>query len=248
MGTSELSPHLALRIGLAARVLPETGLQPLMDALVDALGLPLTEEKLNHINFGKLRGAADGLLAGIPRALLRQAMGYLKGNTQVIIIDDTPPHLEPYEDGEMPNSLRLAVASDSGECIDGNFATCATFLIYQVSAMEIRLIDCRPAPSGNRKSGRDALRTTLLDDCHLLYAKMLNTPSSAHLMTNGIHPVSFPEGGLARDKIGGLQKVLLGHPPPWIARAMGHAMALPPGLGMHGPVLIYSGEPAVLSR
>lgn len=243
MGAPGLSPHLALRIGLAARSLPEGGLQPLMNALIDVLGLPLTEEKLDGLNVGKLRTAADGLLADQPRAALRQALGYLQGRTPVTIIEDTPPQLERYDEGDMPDSLRLAVASDFGECVDGNFATCAAFLIYQVSAGEIRLIDRRPAPAGNRKSGRDALRTALLDDCHLLYAKVLSNPASACLMAAGVHPVSFSEGGMARERLSELQKVLSGHPAPWLARAMGHSMALPPRQGMGGLVLIHSREP-----
>ena len=243
MSVPKLSPHIALRIGLAARSLPEVGLQPLMNALIGELGLPLSEDKFERLNVGTLRTAGSSLLAEQPRAALRQALNYLQGRTPVTIIEDTLPQLERYEEGDMPDSLRLAVASDFGEHIDGNFASCAAFLIYQVSAREIRLIDRRPAPAGNRKSGRDARCATLLDDCHLLYAKTLSNPASACLMVAGIHPVSFPEGGLARDKLGELQKVLRGHPAPWLARAMGQTLALPPRLGLNGPVLIYSGEP-----
>jgi len=240
MGTPGLSPHLALRIGLAARALPDTGLQRLMNALVDALGLPLTEEKVEHLSLGKLRVAANRLLADTPSAALRQALGYLKGHMPVTIIDDTRPLLECYEEGDMPNSVRLAVASDFGECVDGNFSTCAAFLIYQVSAVEIRLIDRRPAPAINRKSGRYALRTALLDDCHLLYAKALSTPVSARLMAAGIHPVSLREGGMAREKLAELQKILSGHPAPWLARAMDQTIALPPRPDKWRPELIYS--------
>lgn len=240
--TNNLLPHLALRIGLAARALPEAGLPLLMNVLVAELGLPFSEDKFARLNIGTLRTAADGLLAGQPRAALRQALNYLQGRTPVTIIEDTPPQQEAYEEGDMPDSLRLAVASDFAERIDGNFASCTAFLIYQVSAGEIRLIDRRAAPGGNRKSGRDALRAALLDDCHLLYAKALSNPASARLMANGIHPVSFPAGGLAREKLAELQKILGGHPPPWLARAMGNSLALPPRPGMNGPVLIHARE------
>jgi len=242
VGAPALLPHLALRIGLAARAMPEAGLQSLMSVLIDTLGLPLTEDKFNRLNVTALRVAADGRLATQPRAALRQALNYLQGRTPVSIIEDTPPQLAAYGEGDLPDSLRLAVASDFGERIDGNFATCSAFLIYQVSAREIRLIDRRAAPAGNRKSGRDTLRAALLDDCHLLYAKTLSNPASACLMVNGIHPVSFPDGGQAREKIAELQKILGSHPPPWLARAMGNSLALPPRLGLSGPVLIYSRE------
>lgn len=248
MSVPKLSPHLALRIGLAARALPEAGLPLLMNVLVVELGLPFSEDKFARLNVGTLRTAANGLLAGQPRAALRQALNYLQGRTPVSIIENTPPQLAAYAEGDMPDSLRLAVASDFGERIDGNFATCGAFLIYQVSAREIRLIDRRTAPTGNRKSGRDALRAALLDDCHLLYAKTLSNPASACLMVAGIHPVSFPEGGMARDKLGELQKVLCGHPAPWLARAMSHTLVMPPILGRNGPLLVYSGEPMVATK
>lgn len=243
--TKNLSPYLALRIGLAARALPEVGLQPVMNALIAELGLPLSEDKFDRLNVGTLRTAGDGRLADQPRAALRQALNYLQGRTSVSIVEDTPPQLAAYAEGDMPDSLRLAVASDCGERIDGDFASCVAFLIYQVSAREIRLIDRRPAPIGKRKSDQAALRATLLDDCHLLYAKTLSNPASARLMANGIHPVSFPAGGQAREKLAELQKILGGHPPPWLARAMGNGMALPPRLGMGRPGLIYSQESTV---
>lgn len=244
MSAPKLSPHLALRIGLAARALPGVGLPQVMNALIGELGLPLNEDKFARLNVGTLRTAGAGLLSTQSRAALRQALNYLQGRTPVTIIEDTPPQLECYEEGDMPDSLRLAVASDFGERIDGNFATCAAFLVYQVSAREIRLIDRRVAPTGNRKSGRDALRAALLDDCHLLYAKTLSNPAGARLMADGIHPVSFPDGGQARAKLVELQKILGGHPPPWLARAMGNRLALPPRLGMSGPVLLYPRESA----
>lgn len=237
-----LSRELALRIGLAARALPGTGLPELMQALLDTVGLPLTEEKFASLSVTKLRAVANSPLATAHRAALRQALAHLQGRIPVVIGEDIPRPLAGYEDGEMPDSLRLAVASNNGERIDGNFGTCTHFLIYQISVSEIRLIDRRPAPAGNRQSGRDALRAALLDDCHLLYAKTLSNPANARLMAAGIHPVSFPAGGLAREKIGELQKILGGHPPPWLARAMGTTMALPPRLGLGGPVLIYAQE------
>ena len=45
-----LSRELALRIGLAARALPDTDAKRLFNVLTDCVGLPLTEEKIGGIN------------------------------------------------------------------------------------------------------------------------------------------------------------------------------------------------------
>lgn len=215
-----LPDQLALRIGMAARALPQDGIRPLMEVLVDVLGLPLTEEKLARLSIRELRVGAGGLLSGRPRASLHRALGYLRGIVPVQVEDTPPPTIELYRDGEMPYSVRLAVASDSGEAIDGGFGGCANFLIYQVSPTEIRLIDRRqPRPAAN-KSSRDALRTALLEDCQLLYARSIGNPATARLMRAGIHPVRQPDGGNARNVLGSLQAVLARRPPRWLARAM----------------------------
>lgn len=81
-----LSRDLALRIGLAARCLPEPDLPLLMSVLLDSLGMPLTEPKLNSLSFQQLRTGAAGTLAGQPRAVLRRVLGYLRGTLQASII------------------------------------------------------------------------------------------------------------------------------------------------------------------
>jgi nitrogen fixation protein NifX len=221
-----LDRELALRIGVAARGLPDDGLRRLMDALVDGLGLPVTAEKLASLTMAQLRSACDGELAHLPRATLRQALGYLRGSIPILLIEDGPLVFDAYQDGDMPRSIRLAVASDRGEAIDGNFSTCAAFLIYQVSAQEIRLID-RRLPDTVPRMERDAHRVGLIQECHLLYTRAINNPATAHLMRCGIHPLRIADGGPVRDKLSALQAVLQGQPPPWLARAMGDDRAMP---------------------
>lgn len=240
MKTPALSRELALRIGLAARCLGDAGPAPLMAALVDTLGMPLTELKFAGLTLAQLREAAGGVLGEVRRAMLREALAYLQGRTPILVVDEPRPQPENYKEGDMPGSLRLAVAAEEGERIDGHFGNCPHFLIYQVSATDVRLVACRAAPAGNRRNGRDARRTELLDDCQLLYARTLSNAAAARLMTTGIHPIAFPDGGPAREKIAELQTILRGTPPPWLARAIGNPLALPPRLGRNGPVLVHS--------
>ena len=50
-----LSRELALRIGLAARALPDTDARRLFTVLTDCVGLPITEDKLAGINLKTLK-------------------------------------------------------------------------------------------------------------------------------------------------------------------------------------------------
>jgi nitrogen fixation protein NifX len=45
--------------------------------------------------------------------------------------EDLPP-VEPTSRGEMPGSLRVAVASNRADNLDGHFGSAPRFLIYQV--------------------------------------------------------------------------------------------------------------------
>lgn len=220
---ARLSDDLALRIGLAGRALGENGLHRLMPALLAHCGLPLSAAALAALNIGDLRRAAGGLLGELPRQQLREALGYLRGTTPIAIVDALPPPLQAYADGDMPGSLRIAVtAGEGGENIAGSFSRCPAFLIYQVSASEIRLIDRRQPPPGKARQTL-AARAALLADCALLYAAEIGNAAAAAAMRAGLHPVRASAGSTARAQFQALQQVLARHPPPWLARAMAGA-------------------------
>ncbi|HYQ92761.1 MAG TPA: dinitrogenase iron-molybdenum cofactor N-terminal domain-containing protein, partial [Candidatus Competibacteraceae bacterium] len=140
----DLSRAVALRIGLAARALPETSPQRLMHVLVSALGLPLTEEKLGGLNVKALKTALDGEFSETEPAYLKQAVRYLKGEDNATLDEAPLPQPQAYREGELPGSIRVAFASNSSERMDGHFGSCLRFLIYQVSATDARLIAVRP--------------------------------------------------------------------------------------------------------
>lgn len=137
------------------------------------------------------------------------------------------PHNLPeaccYAENDMPGSIRVACASRSGEQVDGHFGSCLRFLIYQVSADEIRLIDLRTTKSAGKADDKSALRAKLIRDCHLLYVQSIGGPAAAKVVKRGIHPVKLPEDGRAPEVLARLQKVLAGSPPPWLAKIMGAA-------------------------
>lgn len=220
MANTQLSDAVALRIGLAARALPDTDPKRLMTVLIDALGLPLTEARLAKLRVNRLREALDGEFAEMPSGQLKSAVSLLKG--QNIGAEPEPlPEIKPYSEGDMPGSVRIACASNNAGRIDGHFGSCARFLIYQVSAQELRLIDIRSAGSVPDEEDKNVYRAGLINDCQLLYTVSIGGPAAAKVVRAGLHPVKLPDGGEAAEVAGRLQRVIGDRPPPWLAKVMG---------------------------
>lgn len=222
MSAPGLSREAALRIGLAARKLPDTEPAQLMKALLHDLKAPLTEEKLGSITVRTLQGVGDGLLAQVPVPALKQALDCLWGKESVSESGSDLPLPQPYREGEMPGSIRVALASNGGEQLDGHFGSCARFLVYQVSPEGYRLIDVR-STAGAEEQGDDKNdgRAQLIADCQLLMVVSIGGPAAAKVVKRDIHPLKTPEGGSAPQLLAELSHTLKENPPPWLARAMG---------------------------
>lgn len=218
---SPLPDCLALRIGLAARQLPDTTAGQLLRVLVAVLGEPLTETKLNSLKVRDLKTGADSALEEIDGAVLRLALHFLHGEEEAVTQKAIPtPHA--HDDGPLPHSIQIACASNNGERLDGHFGSCARFLIYQVSATEARLIAVRPAPVVTRLSvDHSAERVALIDDCDLLCVLSIGGPAAARVVNSGVHPFKRPQAEDISALLSELQQVLAGDPPPWLARIMG---------------------------
>lgn len=222
MNTVGLSREAALRIGLAARRLPDTEPAQLMKALLHDLKAPITEEKLGAITVRKLQGIGDGLLAEVPLPALKQALDCLWGKETVTESGADIPVPQPYQQDDMPNSIRVAVASNNGELLDGHFGTCARFLIYQVSPEAFSLIDVRSTASAEESGDdRNDGRAQLIADCQLLMVVSIGGPAAAKVVKRDIHPIKKPEGGNASALLSELSVTLKENPPPWLARVMG---------------------------
>jgi nitrogen fixation protein NifX len=218
-----LSEEIALRIGLAARALPDTDIPRLLSVLADAVGLPPTATSLDKLTVKDLKQAADGELADIDSAALKEALARLKGQGNTDI--EPAPEPESYRDDELPNSIRVACASNGGELLDGHFGSCQRFLIYQVSAEAFKLIDCRdidPA-AGELQDDKNSYRASLIEDCQVLYVASIGGPAAAKVVKRDIHPIKRPQMGKAREHIAELAKTLADKAPPWLAKIMGTA-------------------------
>lgn len=221
---------LALRIGLAARALPDTSPAELMRVLIAVLGEPLTEAKLNSVKIRDLKTGADGALSEIDNvAALRQALQFLHGEDDASALSAIPtPHPDCAE--PLPGSIQIACASNTGERLDGHFGSCARFLVYQVSAAEARLIAVRPAPATSKLSvDHSAERVALINDCDLLAVLSIGGPAAARVINSGIHPFKRPQAEDISGLLAELQRVLASdHPPPWLAKRRDRTIGEPP--------------------
>ena len=96
----------------------------------------------------------------------KQALAQLKRDIDNVT-DEKLPKLEAVAEDGMPDSIRVACASNSQEELDGHFGSCKRFLIYQVSAHDCRLIDIRRAIERAGVDEKNAYRGSLIEDCQI---------------------------------------------------------------------------------
>ncbi len=219
MMTTPISDEIALRIGLAARELPDTDAARLLHALNDVIGLPPTIDKLSSLTVKGMKRAGDGEFADVDTNAIKSALACLKGESD--LQDEPLPEVEAYSAGDMADSIRIAFASNRGDLLDGHFGSCRRFLIYQVSKDESRLIDIRNIDHTLEVDDKNSYRASLIDDCQILFIASIGGPAAAKVVKTGVHPIKKPMAGTATEEIANLQAVIGKGAPPWLAKVMG---------------------------
>lgn len=229
MASQPITDEVALRIGLAARALPDISVRDLIEALQTVLDDQIPEESLSKLTVTQLKRSfgniyeVDGEWEGEDAdnrdiAAFKEAVRMLWGETE--LCEQTLP-IEPYQDGDMPNSIRVAVASNTAEQLDGHFGSCHRFLIYQLSTDEIRLIDVRSALEADLSDSKNQFRLDLIRDCPVLYVVSIGGPAAAKVVQANIYPMKVEEGGEIRAILANLQHAIATSPPPWLAKILG---------------------------
>lgn len=220
--SQSMTREAALRIGLAAREL-DIAASLLVRVLVGKFGLPLSETRFVGITVSDLREILAGdhadeqCCVGVSDETLKQAVRLLWG---VGVAGSELPMLDSYSEGDMPGSIRVAMASNTGEELDGHFGSCERFLIYQVASQELRLLAVRPTLEADHAEDRNAARAQLIGDCQVVYVQSIGGPAAAKVVRAGAHPIKVPRAGPARENLLRLQETLKS-PPPWLAKVMG---------------------------
>ena len=215
----------ALRIALAARALPKVTLPALIEQLQRCIGETIDEENLRQVTvtmlktgFASADGEEDGEDIGIGLEAMKLAVRILWGETQG---DESLPKIETYEDGEMPGSVRVAIASDKGDTLSGHFGSCLRFLVYQVSPSEIRLVDIRDTMDAEFSEDKNLWRARLIGDCHVCYVVSIGGPAAAKVIRADVYPIKIPDGGPALEILKPFQVAMVESPPPWLLKVLG---------------------------
>ena len=127
----------------------------------------------------------------------------------------------PYADGDMPDSVRVVIASDIGMTLSGHFGSCLRFLVYQVSATDSRLIGIRSALEADFAKDKNAFRAQIIGDCHVVYIVSVGGPAAAKIIRANIYPIKRPEDGTAEAVIAEFQRAMTNSPPPWMLKILG---------------------------
>lgn len=225
MNNSTLDRDTALRIALAARILPGVEVTTLLSLLDERLGRPLDLTKLTRITvtdlktgIGSLDGEEDGEDIDIGLQPIKDAVRILWGESDGT---ENLPKPVAYDEGDMPGSIRVGISSNSGEELDGHFGSCLRYLIYQVSPTEIRLVDTRESAGADFSDDRNAFRANLVKDCQILYMVSVGGPAAAKIIRAGVYPMKIIEGGNALEVLAEFQQMMASSPPPWLAKILG---------------------------
>ncbi|MBK1735131.1 hypothetical protein CKO15_07490 [Halorhodospira abdelmalekii] len=226
--TSEegMSREVALRIGLAARELPEIEVHQLLALLSRLHGAPLTDAKLAATTPQQLRDTAQRLhydaLHNAAAARLERACELLRSDAAAAESADCALP-EPVAAAAGVASIRVACASNTAAQLDGHFGSCARFLVYQVMPGEARLVDVRSAAQagvGVARTEKSAARAAVVDDCQILYCCSIGPGAAAKVVRAGLMPVKRGDGGDAGVLMAELAEVLAQRPPPWLAKLL----------------------------
>ena len=223
MTAPTMSRETALRIALAARVIPDVGVGKLLEILHRRIDGELNEESLKNITvtdlktgFASADGEEDGEDIGIGLPAMKEAVRILWGEAEM---ESLP---QPVPMADLPEgSIRVAVASNSGEKLDGHFGSCLRFLVYQVGTELIQLVDIRSAIEADLAEDKNAFRADLIQDCQVLYVVSIGGPAAAKVVRAGIYPIKQVDGGGAQAILQKLQAVMQSAPPPWLAKLIG---------------------------
>lgn len=229
MATQPISDEIALRIALAAKKLPDISVKDLIEALQTVLEDEITEESIKNVTVTHLKRSFGNIYEvdsewegedadNTEIAAFKDAVRILWGETEN---SEESFSIEPYEDGDIPNSIRIAVASNTGEMLDGHFGSCHRYLIYQLSADECKLIDVRSAEEADTIEQKNKFRVDLIKDCAILYVVSIGGPAAATVVQAYIYPMKVDKGGKAREILADLQKAIATSPPPWLAKILG---------------------------
>ena len=214
--TKPMSDTLALRLAVAAKAVPDIELKQFIQLLITHCGEPLTEKKLRAISPKKLRELFAQTALQLDRSQLNQVHAILGAD-----------EISPMEAPSIPAPkqlsgpvVQLAVSSNNLERIDGHFGSCLRFLIYEVNAIDWKLVDIREVATDESGLLRTDYLVNLIKDCHVLATLSIGGPAAAKVVRADITPIKKAQPTLSEEILKPLTEVIRSTPPPWLGKIL----------------------------
>ncbi|MBF0447426.1 MAG: hypothetical protein HQL67_04420 [Magnetococcales bacterium] len=218
---------LALRIGVSAQYLGCTGPKPLVQALQEYVGTPFTEQKFSKIDAVGLPLHLEKFQISSTQEIIEKVLNTLQ---QGLPQEEMPADPVINCQSKRKGALRVGLASNTAETLDGHFGSCKQFQIYDVSRSEITHVDTRyTVHLGSGKSldtEKNQQRVELTRDCDILCVQSIGGPPAARVVNSGIMPLKYPEAQPFTQVLTELQN-RLSSPPPWMKKSMGIENRIP---------------------
>ena len=120
--------------------------------------------------------------------------------------------------------MKVAFASSDGMKIDLHFGTANAFHLWEVgieTACYLGVVETGTV--GDEGEDKIVARADALQDCAIVYSLQIGGPAAAKLVARHVHPMKTGKELPIRQVIADLRRVLIGRPPPWLRKALGHA-------------------------
>lgn len=214
--TQAIQDTLALRLGMAAKAVPQLSLQLFVQNLVKELGDPLNEKKLRSLSPKKFYQFLTEMNSDIERGQSNQALAILTSESvsamQAPTISETAPLTGPV--------LKIAVTSNNEELIDGHFGSCLRILIYEANADSFRLTEVREVETQESGMNRTDYLADLIRDCQILATLSIGGPAAAKVTNADVHPIKQASPAPASEFMERICTMLSSTPPPWIKKIL----------------------------
>lgn len=127
--------------------------------------------------------------------------------------------------------MRVALATQDGENVNGHFASTRLFKFYEVTPEGYHHIEDitfdvvtaeegRTGPLGEDGEDRIGVKLKAIEGSALMFVTAIGGPAAARVVRTNVHPVKLPKAEPIDEVLGRVQTMLNGNPPPWLRKIL----------------------------
>lgn len=125
-------------------------------------------------------------------------------------------------------AVRVALATQDGRTMNAHFGSAQRFIVYDVSAEAVRLVETISFEAVSDESGehtkegddKNGTKIKALAGIDLLVVQAIGGPVAARVIKAQIYPIKLPSAEPVDQVIGKVQDMLRGDTPPWLRKIL----------------------------